>query len=83
MFAYLVAATGWTWDVVGELTLPRLRALNKHWDDFPPVHIGLARLCNAYLEKPKSAPAKGEKPKGMEDFIRDYMGAAGGGIAGV
>lgn len=43
MFAYVAAATGWTWEYIGEcLTLPRLAALQKHWRVHPPVHIMVA-----------------------------------------
>jgi len=38
----VIAATGWTWEEVGRLTLPRLRALYRHWRRHPPVHLLLA-----------------------------------------
>ena len=44
---------GWTWDQVGELTLPRLKALRRYWRKHPPVHL----LVAAYL---------GYKPRGGE-----------------
>lgn len=38
----LAAATGWTLSEVGELTLPRLRALSKAWKSVPPMPTLLA-----------------------------------------
>ena len=36
--AYVCHNTGWTWDEVGRLTIPRLRALRAEWRQRPPVH---------------------------------------------
>jgi hypothetical protein len=43
MYAYLIAATGWTWEYIGEwMTLPRVYALFDHWKQWPPMHITAA-----------------------------------------
>jgi len=39
------ASTGYTWDEVGRLTIPRLKALMSYWHRHPPVHL----LVAAYL----------------------------------
>jgi hypothetical protein len=50
-YAYVIAATGWTWDYVDEwLTVPRLRALNRHWAKYPPVHVTAAIFAGAGSE---------------------------------
>jgi hypothetical protein len=36
------ANTGYTWDEVGRLTLPRLKALMRYWEAHPPVHLLVA-----------------------------------------
>ena len=37
---------GWTWEYIDQnMTLPRLTALNKYWQKYPPVHC----LIAAYL----------------------------------
>ena len=52
----MCASTGYTWDQVGQLTIPRLKALMRYWGEHPPAHILLA----AYIGyKP---PAKGGTP---------------------
>lgn len=54
MYAYIAAATGWTWEYIGErLTLPRLYALYAHWRKFPPVAVSVA----LYLGIKPKAPA--------------------------
>ena len=39
VYAHIAASTGWTWEQVGQLTIPRLNALNKYWKQNPPVHL--------------------------------------------
>jgi hypothetical protein len=57
VFAYVAAATGWTWEYIGEcLTLPRLAALQKHWRDFPPVHIMVAAYAGYKPKAEATAP---------------------------
>ncbi|MGH7750034.1 MAG: hypothetical protein ACREQ5_35490 [Candidatus Dormibacteria bacterium] len=55
MFAYVCAATGWTWDYIGEhMTLPRLYALWEHWATYPPMHITAARFAGVKPAKPRA-----------------------------
>jgi len=68
VYAHVCAATGWTWEYVGEcLTLPRLYALQDHWDRYPPVHISVALLAGI---KP-STPAKAAKA--ANDELATYI----------
>ena len=54
MFAYVCAATGWTWEYVGEcLTLPRLTSLIEHWNRYPPVAVTAAAFAG-YKPKEKA-----------------------------
>lgn len=53
------------------MTLPRLAAMNKHWEHFPPVHISLARLNRALLTEEKK-----EEKKGLADFLADWGNSA-------
>lgn len=50
--AYVCSSTGWTWEQVGRLTIPRLRALRAEWRQRPPVHW----LVASYLGHEPSAP---------------------------
>ena len=51
--AYVCAATGWTWDHVGEhMTLPRLYAMFEHWGRYPPAHISAALFAGIKPSKP-------------------------------
>jgi hypothetical protein len=55
------------------MTIPRLLAMRQYWEQAPPVHISLNRLCMAYLEQPKAkTPEKGN----LQDLI-DAFGGAG------
>lgn len=52
IYARVITATGWTWDYIDEyLTLPRLNALGKHWQDFPPVNETVAAFVGIKPEK--------------------------------
>jgi hypothetical protein len=44
IYAHVVSATGWSWDQVDALTIPRYRALARYWERFPPVHLLLRAL---------------------------------------
>lgn len=55
IYAHIIAATGWDWDQVDALTIPRYRALKRYWDDFPPAHL-LLRALAGYQPR-KTAPA--------------------------
>jgi hypothetical protein len=49
-----VADTGWSWAGVGQLTIPRFKALLRFWQQHPPVH----RMVAAYMGiKPGDASA--------------------------
>ena len=38
----IIAATGWTWEYIGQtVTLPRLLRMQEYWKQNPPTH----RLC--------------------------------------
>lgn len=47
LYAEVITATGWTWNEVGRLTLPRLYALQDHWEKFPPAHRAIAAFLAA------------------------------------
>jgi hypothetical protein len=60
MYADVAAATGWTWEYIGQcLTWPRLEAMHAHWRRYPPVHISVALFTGsgtrASASKPKAA----------------------------
>ena len=40
-----MADTGWSWAEVGQLTIPRFKALLRFWQQHPPVH----RMVAAYM----------------------------------
>jgi len=64
------------------MTLPRLAAMNKHWKLTPPVHVSLATLNSALLEKTPEAETNNQGDgKGLQDFIGDFV-AGGGQIGG-
>jgi hypothetical protein len=44
VYAQIIAATGWSWDQVDALTIPRYRALQRYWRDYPPAHLLLRAL---------------------------------------
>lgn len=74
--------TGWTWEQVRqEMTIPRIKAMQRQWVQQPPMHI----LVAGYLGyKPDAetgvpAPAKEEKPQDLSELI-ELFGAAGGNI---
>lgn len=59
MYAYVAAATGWTWEYIGGcLTLPRLYAMYDHWKQYPPVHVSAALFAGI-----KSDDSKAPEPK--------------------
>lgn len=57
------------------MTLPRIIAMNKHWAQFPPVHIGLNVFMKAFLGTGKEQAKQGN----IDDLMRAF-GAAGGKI---
>ena len=44
LYAQIVCTTGWSWDQVDALTMPRYRALLDYWRDYPPVPLLLRAL---------------------------------------
>lgn len=57
------------------MTIPRLKELNKHWQEFPPSHVQLNRLATYFGLKPAETASKNSK--GLNDFIADFMAAGG------
>lgn len=55
LYCRLIGATGWTWDTIDRLTLPRVQVLFAHWLRHPPMAWQLDRLT-AYLGLPPPAP---------------------------
>lgn len=77
IYAGIIAGTGWTWEYIDEnMTLPRVISLNKHWAEFPPVHIGLTMFSKAFLGTGKKKP---DKRGNLQDLMQAF-GMAGGRI---
>jgi len=61
LICHVCQATGWNWDYVEDhLTMPRLRALKRHWATSPPPHqllhlIARALVGAAHLPAPAAA----------------------------
>ena len=68
LISHICAATNWTWDYVLEhVDIPRIEALNRYWENHPPVQWMVA----SYL---------GIKPKGksnQDGDIAQLMGMFG------
>lgn len=76
LYAYLVNATGWTWETIRwELDLPRLAALSKYWEDMPPLHIEVARLGAAFgVPRPeKSSKTTSSSPAKNDEEPSDFV----------
>lgn len=56
LYAQIIAATGWDWDQVDALTMPRYRALLRYWQTYPPAHLLLRALVGF---KPPGAERSG------------------------
>ncbi|AEV24623.1 hypothetical protein Dsui_0203 [Azospira oryzae PS] len=67
MYSHLVACTGWEWDYIAEnVDLPRLKALNHHWADNPPIH----RMVAAFFGiEPTTAAEKTQSIEQAAEFI--------------
>jgi hypothetical protein len=53
VYAFLAAATGWTWEYIGQcLTLPRLFAMHAVWREYPPLIVAAASLLGVKPESP-------------------------------
>ena len=55
LYAQIVAATGWNWDQVDALTIPRYRALLRYWRDYPPPHLLLRALLGVRTKRPSNS----------------------------
>ena len=70
--------TGWTWDEVGKLTLPRLTALNKGWSK----HAPLAAMVSSRWGFNKASRTKGSTQGVAETTANEHSelsGMFGGG----
>jgi hypothetical protein len=66
--AQVANATGWTWDYIEEtLTVPRYKAMIEEWRITPP-RGELLKMLAGY---------KYEAPKGIEEFMADFVGSDG------
>jgi len=63
-----VADTGWTWDQVGRLTVPRFKALARAWQKSPPLN----RLLAAALGLRAGDPPRGD----LAGLVRAMTGAS-------
>jgi hypothetical protein len=63
-----VADTGWTWDQVGRLTVPRFQALAAQWRETPPLN----RLLAAALGLRSSSAPRGD----LAELVRAMTGRA-------
>jgi len=71
VYAFVAAATGWTWEYIGQcLTLPRLFAMHAIWRKFPPMIVsGAAMLGVKHEPEP-------ELPKTREEIAEAFAKAA-------
>lgn len=53
VYAQIIASTGWDWDQVDAMTIPRYCTLKRYWRDYPPVHL-LARALLGF-KPPRTA----------------------------
>jgi hypothetical protein len=69
VYAFVAAATGWTWEYIGQyLTLPRLFAMHAVWRKYPPLIVAAASLLGVKAEP--------EVPKSKEDVAAAMAAAA-------
>lgn len=57
LYAQIIASTGWDWDQVDALTIPRYRALKRYWRDYPPVHLLLRAALGFKPPRPSETQA--------------------------
>jgi hypothetical protein len=57
VYAHIIAATGWHWDQVDTMTIPRYRALTNYWRQFPPAHLLLRALVGFKPEPATDKPS--------------------------
>lgn len=70
----MIAATGWTWEQVGNLTLHRYYALCEYWRDHPPLHIMVAAYLGIKSESRKESETSGEMSKEQVAELFALMG---------
>lgn len=60
-------ATGDTWDQIdNDWDIPRLRAMNKYWKDYPPLHILVQSFAGELPAKPVAPMPAGADLSGVE-----------------
>lgn len=60
-------ATGDTWDQIdNDWDIPRLRAMNKYWKDYPPLHILVQSFLGELPAKPAAPMTAGADLSGVE-----------------
>ena len=55
-YAHLIACTGWTWDIIDGLDMPRVEAMMKYYSDHPPLHLMVATYLG--IEPKEKTPSK-------------------------
>jgi hypothetical protein len=69
VIAHVVICTGWTFEYVGNhVDLPRLRSLNRMWEEYPPAHVSLAFLAGTNKKKSKEVKPQ-EEEKSFEELM--------------
>jgi hypothetical protein len=77
LYARICAQTGWTWEYVGQyMTLPRLKALNKYWENNPPLHQQVQALFGG-LGVDTTSTATPPEEGGFDDLIANFQAAGG------
>ena len=78
IYAMVSSAIGVSWEYLDEyMTLPRLYAYFKHWEEYPPVHITLASIVMGFAGKtPGASGPKSKTPEDLDRVMADF-GAAG------
>jgi hypothetical protein len=57
VYAFVAAATGWTWEYIGQcLTLPRLFAMYSVWNKYPPLIVAGAALLGIKADDTPAIP---------------------------
>jgi hypothetical protein len=72
-------ATGWTWDYVADsVDLPRLDALTKYWNKFPPVHqmvadyLGYGKTKQSDVSSITEVPVASVSKHEFEQLLVDF-----------
>lgn len=79
MYARIATSTGWTFDVIDDLTFPDVFDLVRYWKEMPPAHVCLAHIANALgaikgddTVAPTRAPAPAQQKGSLEDLMRMF-----------